>query len=847
MIKKITINTTPKNQSPTVKRRLLAFIKDKQTIGFFISMAIMALIAIAFFAPDAMQGHVLQQHDMQQGAANGQEIQAYKQATGIDSYWTNSLFSGMPTFQISPTYASNSLMRWVNTLYGLGLPSPSNLLFMMMFGFFILLMSMRVKWPVALFGAIAYGFSSYFIIIIGAGHIWKFITLAYIPPTIAGIILCYRGQRLLGGSLAALFAMMQLDANHPQMTYYFMFVIVGLAIAYLIIALRRKAVKGWAISTGVLIVAASLAFAANLPSLYNTYAYSKLTMRGGHSELAKSTPDGNATDKGLDKDYITAWSYGIDETMTLLIPNVKGGATIKPEKGQNKFLSLYETSAAERGRLSRNISADDSAALSQFPQYFGDQPMTNGPVYVGALIFALFILGCAIVRGPIKWTLLVLTIISILLSWGKNFMGLTDLMIDHFPMYNKFRTVASILVIAEFTIPLLATLAVKKIVETPDAWKVYGKPFFWSFGATLFLCLIGIIFPDFYGSYLSQQEYEGYGSALNQYPSVFAAVESVRMSLVSNDALRSFMVAAFGAIFLFFMMKGRLKPAVGVAIVTLVALIDLYNVDKRYINHDSFTATPTTVTAQMFPIRDIDRAILQDTSINYRVADLPHMGEAWPSYYHKTIGGYHAAKLTRYQDILDNLSQQKCDMLNARYIIDSDSTVALNPGALGNAWLVDKITYVNNADEEMALIDSLSLRAEAVADKSFANVLGKSVPKSVGDTIFETTYAPNRLTYHVNSARGGVAVFSEVFFPWGWKADIDGKSAEIGRVNYILRAMKVPAGRHTITMSFDPDSLRTNINIARIAIIIIYLSLFAAIVLAIKGKNHSNDPNYEEI
>ena len=828
------------------KQRIISFLKNKETIGFFVSMAIMALIALAFFAPDAMQGHVLQQHDTQQGIANGQEIEAYESATGIKSFWTNSLFSGMPAFQISPTYESNSLMRWVNTLYGLGLPSPSNLLFMMMFGFFILLVVMRVRWPLALVGAVAYGFSSYFVIIIGAGHIWKFITLAYIPPTIAGIVLCYRGRLLLGGALTALFAMMQIDSNHPQMTYYFMFVIFGLVIAYLILAIRNKNFVGWAKSTGILAVAASLAVAANLPSLYNTLEYSKLTMRGGHSELTMAG-DANATSQGLDKDYITAWSYGVDETFTLLIPNVKGGATIKPEHGQNRFLSLYDSPAGQRAITSGSVRGEDAMALSQFPQYFGDQPMTNGPVYVGAAIFALFLLGCVILRGPLKWTLLILTVISIFLSWGHNFMSLTDFMIDHFPMYNKFRTVASILVIAEFTIPLMAVLALKKIIDTPEPWKAYRNEFFWCFGVTFALCLIGVMFPEFYGSFLSSQETEGYGAAISQYPQVFAAVESVRMSIVSSDSLRSMMFVGFTGIALFFMLKGRMKPAVGVAIIGILTLIDLYAVDKRYVSHDSFTSAPSVNTADMFPMRDIDRAILQDTTQNYRVADIAHMQEAWPSYYHKTIGGYHAAKLTRYQDILDNLSQQKCDMLNARYIIPDDTTAMLNPGAMGNAWLIDRIDYVDNADAEMAAIDSLTLADAAVADRKFADVLGTSAPKTPGDTIFETTYAPDRLTYHVNSAHGGVAVFSEVYFPWGWKAEIDGNAAEIGRVNYILRAMKVPAGSHTISMRFEPDSIHSMVNIARVAIILIYLSLLAAIVLSVKAKPSNITDNYEEI
>lgn len=831
----------------TPMRKILNFLKSKSTIGFLVSVAIMALISLAFFSPDAMQGHVLQQHDMQQGYANGHEIQAYKEATGIDSYWTNSLFSGMPTFQISPTYASNSLIRWVNTIYGLGLPSPSNLLFMMMFGFFILLIAMRVKWPLALVGAIAYGFSSYFIIIIGAGHIWKFITLAYIPPTIAGIVICYRGKMLLGAALTALFAMMQIDSNHPQMTYYFLFVIVGLAVAYFVIAMRRKKLAAWAKASAMLVVAAGLAVAANLPSLYNTLEYSKLTMRGGHSELTKPDADSNVTTKGLDKDYITAWSYGIDETVSLFIPNVKGGATIKPEHGQNKFLTLYDTPAGQRAVMSRSVDADAAMALAQFPQYFGDQPMTNGPVYVGVIIFALFILGCIILRGPLKWTLLVLTILSVLLSWGHNFMWLTDFMIDHFPMYNKFRTVASILVIAEFTMPLMAVLALKKVTESANPWRDYAKPFLWSFGATGALCLIGTLFPDFYGSYLSQQELSAYGKEIANYPQIFAGVENVRMSMVSSDALRSLLFAGLAGIALFFTLKGKMKPTAGIIAIGVLTLIDLYSVDKRYIDHNSFTSAPSASTAEMFPLRDVDRAILTDTAMNYRVADLPHMNEAWPSFHHRTIGGYHAAKLTRYQDILDNLSQQKCDMLNARYIIQDDTTAVVNPGAMGNAWLVDRINYVDGADAEMAAIDSLSLPDEAVADRQFATVLGASSPKAPGDTIFETTYAPDRLTYHVNSARGGVAVFSEVFFPWGWKAEIDGTPAEIGRVNYTLRALKVPAGSHTIAMRFEPDSIHSMVGVAKAAIIIIYLSLFAAVALSLISKQQPTDDNYEEI
>lgn len=388
--------------------------------GVIASIVVMALVSLLYFYPDDVQGNVLRQHDMQQGAANGHEVQLYEQQTGETSRWTNALFGGMPTFQISPSYPSNSLFSWINKAMGLGLPYPADMLFMMMAGFFILLIALRMRWYVALIGAIGYGLSSYFIIIIGAGHLWKFITLAYIPPTIAGIVLCYRGRYLLGASLAALFAMLQISSNHVQMTYYFMFVIVGMVIAYAITAWREKQMRRWSKATGILAVAAALAVTANLPSLYNTYEYSKETIRGGHSELTK--PGNDAIDGGLDRAYITQYSYGGAETFTLLIPNVKGGASIKPEQGRNILMSLDRLPDAQTMQL----SDQDRYILSQLPQYFGEPELTNGPVYVGALIVALFLLGCVIVRGPMKWTMIVLTLLSIGLALGRNLMWLTD-------------------------------------------------------------------------------------------------------------------------------------------------------------------------------------------------------------------------------------------------------------------------------------------------------------------------------------------------------------------------------------------------------------------------------------
>lgn len=822
-------------------------MKHSKIVGIIASIVILAAISWIFFYPDAMQGNELRQHDMQQGAAIGQEVKAFAEDTGEMSRWTNSLFSGMPNFQIAPSYPSNDLISWIGKAYSLWFPSPVNLIFIMMTGFFILLLTMKVRWYLALPGAIAYGFSSYFFIIIGAGHIWKFVTLAYIPPTIAGIVLCYRGKYLAGGALAALFATLQIASNHIQMSYYFLFVIVGFVIAYFITALKKKRIARWGIATGVLAFAAILAVTANMPNLYNTYKYSKESMRGGHSELTSPGSSTNTSTGGLDKDYITAWSYGIDETFTLLIPNVKGGATIRPEKGENKLMSLYDVPEVQKLLNDGTITQQEASALSQMPQYFGDQPMTNGPVYVGAIIFALFLLGCIIVKGPMKWTLLILTIISILLSWGHNAMWLTDWMIDYFPMYNKFRTVASILVIAEFTIPLLAILALKELFTTPDAWKQYKVAILSSFGICLLICALGFIAPSIFGAGYSNDELYAYSSyfAIPEYRPLFSAIESVRLSLVADDAVRSFIILGVGLGILALFLNGKLKKPATCLLLTIAIAGDLYSVDKRYINHDSFLPRQLSQ-GEQFPLRPVDKQILADTTMNYRVMDIPNFDQAAPSYHHKMIGGYHAAKLTRYQDLIDrhlgNIRRQQPDssdwnvlnMLNARYVIISDDQVFENTEALGNAWWVGKLQYAANADEEMAALSHISPDSVAVADIKFKEILGSEMPQvAPGDTIYETYYAPNELRYRANTANGGLAVFSEIYFPWGWKASIDGNDTEIGRVNYVLRALRVPAGNHEIVMRFDPESVHYTVNAAYISIIIIYLAVAAAIAVAV--------------
>lgn len=827
---------------------ILAMLKCKTTLTVLLSVVVLAVVSLVYFYPDALQGNVLRQNDTLQGIAIGHECQQYAAETGDVSRWTNSLFSGMPTFQISPTYESTGLISWINKVYGLGLPSPANLLFMMMIGFFILLMACRTRWYVALIGAIAWGFSTYFIILIGAGHIWKFLALTYVPPTIAGVILCYRGRYLLGGAVTALFAMMQLTANHVQMSYYFGFVIAFIALAYLEKAIKEKEMKKWSIATGSLLAAAILAVAANSPNLYNTYKYSKETMRGGHSEIADG--GAKATQGGLDKDYITAWSYGKAETFTLLVPNVKGGATILPAKGENHLLSLAQTQKAAELYSSGQISAEDYQYLAQFPQYFGDQPMTNGPVYVGAFIFMLFLIGCVIVKGHLKWALLGVTILTVMLSWGHNMMWFTDLFIDYFPLYNKFRTVSSILVVAEFTIPLLAMLALNRIFTEPEVLKRNMKLIFITLGIGAAVCLVIALLPGIFRVFSEQEQQQYINSGVaQQVPSLFAAITTVRESLISADAWRSLLVIVAGTVVLFLFVAEKIKTAAAATMLVVVTLFDLYTVNKRYLSSDSFM-TDMTVDDPSFTARAVDNEILQDTTMNYRVLDYNHFMEAMPSYFHKAVGGYHAAKLTRYQDLIDHQiargNMEVLNMLNTRYFIVGDTVAHLNPMALGNAWFVDTLSYVGTPREEMSFLSDFDASMEAVADAKFEPVLGKATPKAEGDTIFETTYSPKALTYHAESRNGGVAVFSEVYFPWGWKATIDGKEAEIGRVNYLLRAMRIPAGSHTIRMEFNPDSVSTTETLAYISIVLIYIALIAAIVIALKRTNNSSAAGKEE-
>lgn len=818
-------------------------MKNKKSLIFTIAAALLlAVVAFMFFFPDAMEGRVLQQHDIQQGLANGHEGQMFEAATGERPRWTNSLFGGMPTFQIAPSYPANDFLSWIQSVFMLGLPSPANLLFGMMLGFFIMCLCMKMRWSEALFASLAWGFSSYFIIIIGAGHIWKFLTLCYIPPTIGGLVLIYRKKWILGAAVTSLFSALQLMSNHPQMTYYFLLVMGCMSLAWLWISIKEKKVGQWVISTCILIASGLIGVGANSTSLYNSLEYSKETVRGRATDI--TDPNAPAVE-GMDKKAITAWSYGIDETWSLLIPNVKGGASLKPVAGQNQMMSVADTDMGS----DRILSPEEMQFVGQFTQYFGDQPMTNGPVYVGAFVLLLAILAMFVVDGrwetPMKWALFVASVLSILLSWGHNFEGFTYFMIDHFPGYNKFRTVSSILVIVEFCIPLLAALCIRQIINTKDFFKKNKWTVICVMGFGVLVCLVGWISPSVFGEPYSESELSYlkeagvFGNPV--YSNVMQGISSGRLSLVSSDSLRSLMFIIAGCLLLFLWAKKAItNSSIWVCCLSAVVLLDLFSVDKRYVNSENFLTAESDEAAFVATPADIE--IMKDTT-NYRVMDIPGFSSARSSYFHKTIGGYHAAKLTRYNDLIEHQISKGnpyvLNMLNAKYFITNDGYQE-NPEAFGNAWFADTITYAATPKEEMDALTHLETRNKAVADKKFADVIGNPSPIAEGDTVYETSYAPNRLTYKSHSKNGGVVIFSEVYFPWGWKATVNGKEAPIGRANYVLRTLRVPAGDSDIVMSFQPESVEKANTISMVSVVLIYLLIFAAIGFGIFGYLRKN-------
>ena len=821
----------------------------KRLLPDIIVIAFFAVISFVYFCPAVTEGRILSQHDSVAGIGAGQEHSEYYKRTGKKTRWTNAVFGGMPTYQLAPSYESTNLLSKIAELYHLYLPTYVWYVFVMLLGFYILLRAFNFKVWMSALGAIIWAFSSYFFIIIAAGHIWKLMTLAYIPPTIAGMVLIFRKKYLLGGLLTALFVALQIKSNHIQMSYYFLIVMLAMYIAYGIMARKQQEMSHFLKATGVLALAGFLGICINLSNLYHTYEYSKESMRG-KSELVKEN-SANQTNSGLERDYITQWSYGIGETFTLLVPNTKGGASVP--------LAMNEKAMEKANPMYMNI-------YRQIGQYWGEQPGTSGPVYVGAFVMFLFVLGLFIVKGPMKWALLVATILSILLSWGKNFMGFTDFFIDYIPMYSKFRTVSSILVVAEFTIPLLAMLALKEWVERPQLLKENRKEILISLGLTGGLALLFALAPKlFFSSYVSSMEMHALqGIPADQLVPLLANLEEVRMSMFTSDAWRSVFIILIGINLLWMYSAGKLKQNVLVGALIVLCLVDMWDVNKRYLYDGQFVEKQEQT--RTFEPTETDKIILQDKDLNYRVLNLASntFNENNTSYWHKSIGGYHAAKLRRYQEMIeehistemnslfkevaeaggdmDSLDASKfpvLNMLNARYFIfplEGGQTVPLrNPFALGNAWFVDEVQYVNNANEEIEAIHGIDPLHQIVVDKRFESIVKASSASDSTCSITLTAYEPNDLKYEVNSSKGGTVVFSEIYYP-GWQAYIDGEKVEHGRANYIFRAMNVPAGQHVVEFKFDPDTLHATETIAYIAFALLAIAAVVIVILEVKKR-----------
>ena len=814
----------------------------KEYLPDLLVVIIFAVISFAYFFPADVDGRILYRHDASAGRGAGQETAEYHERTGKVSRWTNATFSGMPTYQTAPSYKSVSVLNQAVKAYHLWLPENVWYVFAYLLGFYILLRAYDFRRALAVLGSIIWAFSSYFFIIIAAGHIWKVMALAYLPPLIAGIVLSYRGKYLWGFIVTAIFAAFEVDANHVQMTYYYLFIILFMIIAYLVDAVRKKTIKLFMKATAVCAAGALIGVLMNISNLYHTWQYAQESMRG-KSELVKKNA-ANQTNSGLDRDYITQWSYGVDETWTLLVPNTKGGASV-PLAANTEAMKIADPNFMQ--------------IYQQLGQYWGEQPGTSGPVYVGAFVLMLFVLGLFIVKGPTKWALLAATVLSVLLSWGRNFMPFTNFFLDYIPMYSKFRTVASILVIAEFTIPLLAMMTLKKIVDEPDILTKKIKYVYISFGLTAGIALLFALMPTlFFSDFISSSEMQALKSIPAEYLTpLLSNLRSIRESIFTADCWRSFWIIVIGTLCLFLYKMKKLRVEFMMIAITVLCLADMWQVNKRYLNDSMFVEKSVREQAQ--PMTQTDRQILQDKALDYRVLNFASntFNENETSFYHKSIGGYHAAKLRRYQELIDayiSPEMQKTmpaiaqaggdmtkvngnsifpvlNMLNAKYFIvplQSNQTVAIqNPYVYGNAWFVDKITYVKNANEELDRLGKLDLRHEAIADAGFRSQLGESKAQDSTSIVKITAYEPNQLTYDVRSATGGIVVFSEIFYP-EWTATVDGKAVELGRVNYVLRALNVDKGHHTVVLTFDPKSVKQTETVA-------YLSYGVLLLVVLLG------------
>ncbi len=793
-------------------------------------------ISFAYFSP-VMQGKVLDMPDIKHWKGMSKEVQDFREDTGEEALWTNSMFSGMPAYQIS-TKSNANLIQYVVKAISLGIPRPANLLFLYLLGFYLLLLSVKVDYRLSAVGAIAFAFSSYFFIIIMAGHMTKAHAIAYVPMVVAAVLYTYRGRIFLGGVLTALAVALELYANHLQITYYLVLVLILIGIVQFVKDLKANNISSFAKRSGVLVLAALLASGTAVTRLSTTMEYGKESTRG-KSEL---TNDLDNKTSGLDKDYATSWSYGIAETFTLLIPNFYGGAS------QGELTTDSETyQAIKRAPNAKQL-------IKQLPLYWGTQPFTSGPTYAGSIVMFLFIFGLLFVKSEMRVWILLATIMSIMLAWGKNFMPLTDLFLEYFPGYNKFRAVSMILVIAEFTLPLLGFVALNKFLsednedyETDKKVKdiktqkvshalVKSKKlislnlaFYIAGGITLVFALIPNLFFDFAG---------GQDDSLAKSGWPIDALQADRAGLLSADAWRSFIFIAltFGTMWMF--LKNKFSSKYVILIVGVLVLADMWTVNKRYLNDDNFARKSKVEIPYQATVAD--QQIFRDTDPNFRVFNqsVSTFNDASTSYFHKSIGGYHGAKLKRYQELIENHiskgNMAVLNMLNTKYFITPKGQAQQNPGAMGNAWFINEINMVPNADAEIASLNGFNPTNTAIVDVRFSEQIIDGLDNS-GSSITLAEYKPNYLKYNSTTSKNGIAIFSEIYYDKGWNAYVDGELKPHFRANYVLRGMQIPAGNHVVEFKFEPLVYHLSERIAFTSSIILLLLLTFVSVKELKA------------
>ena len=820
------------------------FQKNKSALSITAAIFAFAVITLVYFNP-VLEGKRIKQHDIEMHLGMSQEINQYRETTGEQTLWTNAPFGGMPAWNISITPKGN-LTNPIYKALSLGLPHPIGSVFISMLGFFVLLLVLDCGFWISFIGAIAYGFTSYLFIVIGAGHNAKAMAMAYMAPVIAGVLLAYKGKYLWGCLLTAFAMAFEVRTGHLQITYYLALTIIIIVIAELISDIINKRIGHFMKASVGLVIAAVIGALTCSTTLYGNYEFGKETTRG---KPVLTRNEDNQT-KGLDRDYITQWSYGKGETWSLLIPNAKGGASA--------YIGRQNPALEKADRQFKDSIAQSNA-------YWGDQPGTSGPVYVGAIVVFLFVLGALTVKGKLKWALLTATLLSILLSWGKNFMGFTNFFLDYIPGYDKFRAVSMTLVIAEVCMPLLGFLGLAEIAKSPESFKQNIKKLYIAFGLTAGICLLFYLAPKVFFNFLSQGEAEQFAAMMKGkdgalYASFATQLEDVRVAIFRKDTLRSLLFIILAAIPIFLYGKGKLKGYIAFPILAVLVIVDMFPIDKRYLNNDKFVSKQKY--DKPFTASAADQYILEDNTLDFRVADITKdmFNDASTCYFHKSLGGYCGAKLRRYQDVitqylngelnqlrgaqsapalLQTLGQQKVlNMLNTKYVIYNPNAQPFeNPFAMGNAWAVNNIQWVDTPNEEIDAISNTDLEHTAIINKEFEQQIGNyQLTDSVRGQIALTEYLPNKLSYRSKASEDQLVVFSEIWTERGWKIYVDGQEQPLLRANYLLRAALIPSGEHEIVMEYAPKAYSTGNAVSFASSLIMILGLIVALIFTFKPK-----------